>query len=48
MKIRNRYQRLYNHDLYDELPLPIRIHDDIVYKCENEEEENEQNRNNIR
>lgn len=39
MKIENRYQRLYNYDLYDELPLPIRIHDDIIDKYENEEEE---------
>lgn len=39
MMIDNRYQKLYNNDLYDELPLPIRIHDAITYKYENEEEE---------
>lgn len=39
MKIDDRYERLYNHSLYNELPLPIRIHDDITYKYENEEEE---------
>ena len=36
MKVENRYQRLYNNSLYDELPLPIKINDDIY---ENEEEE---------
>lgn len=39
MKIENRYQRLYNHILYNELPLPIIIHDDIPGKYENEEEQ---------
>lgn len=41
MKIENIYQRLYNYNnyrLYDELPLPIRINDDITYEYENEEE----------
>lgn len=39
MKVENRYQRLYNNTLYNELPLPIRIHDDITDKYENKEEE---------
>lgn len=39
MRVDNRYQKLYNNDLYDELPLPIRIRDDIADKYENEEEQ---------
>ena len=39
MKVENRYQKLYNNSLYNELPLSIRINDDIADKYENEKEE---------
>ena len=39
MKIENRYQRLCDHNLYNELPLPIRIHDNIDEEYKNDEEE---------
>lgn len=39
MKIDDRYERLENDDLYDELSLPIRIHDNIDEEYKNDEEE---------
>lgn len=43
MKVENRYQKLYNSSLYNELPLPIRICDDITGEYKNEEEETLEN-----
>lgn len=38
MKIDDRYERLENYDLYDELPLPIKVKDNTEYRTPEYEE----------